>query len=214
MNPSISFRAILFDFDGTLIDSYPAIAASVNHLRQHHGHASLSIDEVRRCVGRGPEFLLRHTVPDVDWPADWQIYSKHHPTVMRPLTKLLPGAAELLPALKNKGLTLGICSNKPRVFTQQLLEYLNLTELFAVVVGPEDVPRPKPAPDMLLAAMKRLKLAASEVLYVGDMRVDIETARAADVSVWVVPTGSDEREALAAAKPDRLLASLYDLMES
>ena len=190
-----------------------AIAASVNHLRQRHGQAPLPVDLVRRCVGRGPEFLLRSTVPGVDWPADWAAYQRHHPTVMRPLTRLLPGAARVLAALCSRGLTLGICSNKPRIFTQELLDHLKLADLFAVVVGPEDVPRPKPAPDMLRAALGRLDLTAAEALYVGDMRVDIETARAAGVAVWVVPTGSDDRASLEAAKPDRLLESLSQLLE-
>ena len=71
--------------------------------------------------------------------------------------------------------------------------------------------QPKPAPDMLLAGLGRLGVAAAEALYVGDMTVDVATARAAGVRVWVVPTGSDDRAALAAAGPDRLLDSLADL---
>ena len=82
-----------------------------------------------------------------------------------------------------------------------------------VVLGPEDVPRPKPAPDMLRLALARLKLPAEEVLYIGDMVVDIQTARAAGVSVWVVPTGSDEVETLKRAYPDRLLRDLHQVAE-
>jgi phosphoglycolate phosphatase-like HAD superfamily hydrolase len=82
-----------------------------------------------------------------------------------------------------------------------------------LVLGPEAVLHPKPAPDMLLTALERLKLTPNEVLYVGDMTVDIQTARAAGVHVWVVPTGSDERAALEAAHPDRVLRDLYELVE-
>jgi phosphoglycolate phosphatase-like HAD superfamily hydrolase len=84
---------------------------------------------------------------------------------------------------------------------------------FAVVLGPEEVARPKPAPDMLLAALERLAVPAPEALYVGDMTVDVTTARAAGVAVWVVTTGSEGRPALTAAEPDRLYASLDEIAD-
>jgi phosphoglycolate phosphatase len=204
-------QAVIFDFDGTLVDSYEAIAASVNHVRSCHGLPSLPTDEVRRHVGRGPVNLLRQTVPDPDIEQDLARYRAHHPSVLRSGTRLLPGVAEILPILKSAGLRLGICSNKPAIFTRQLLEILNLTTLIDAVVGPEDAPRIKPAPDMLLAILSSLGVRSDEALYVGDMVVDIETGRAAGVPVWVVPTGSDTPEALRAAQPDRMLSHFADL---
>jgi phosphoglycolate phosphatase len=206
-------RAVLFDFDGTLADSYPAITASVNHVRARHGLPPLPEVEVRRHVGRGPEHLITHTVPGADVEEAVGCYRAHHPSVMHAGTRLLPGAAEMLAALRSRGLRLALCSNKPRRFTDALLAGLGIARLFDAVLGPEDVPRPKPAPDMLTAALTRLKVAAAEALYVGDMVVDIQTAREAGVRVWVVPTGSEERAVLAAARPDRLLESLHALAD-
>jgi phosphoglycolate phosphatase len=203
-------RAVLFDLDGTLVDSYPAIAASVNHVRAGHGLPPLPIDEVRRHVGRGPEHLLRLTVPAGDVAANVARYKAHHPSVLREGTRLMPGAAELVAALHGRGLMLAVCSNKPVAFTRELLDIFHLANSFQVVLGPEDVPRPKPAPDMIHAALARLDLEPPQVLYVGDMRVDIETARAAGVAVWVVATGSDPAEALTRAGPDRLLTRLAE----
>jgi phosphoglycolate phosphatase len=205
-------RAVLFDFDGTLADSYPAITASVNHVRAGHGLPPLEEAEVRRHVGRGPVYLLEHTVPGTDVQQDLARYRAHHPSVLRTGTRLLPGAVEVLTALKRAEVRLAVCSNKPRPFTRQLLDYLGLGQFLDVVVGPEDVPRPKPAPDMLRKALAQLGVAATEALYVGDMVVDIETARGAGVAVWVVPTGSDERDTLRAARPDRLLNDLGELV--
>lgn len=204
-------RAVLFDFDGTLGDSYPAITASVNHVRGLHGLPPLAEAEVRRHVGRGPLYLMEHTVPGVAPEAAEARYRAHHPSVMRSGTHLMPGAAEALAALKDAGLLLAICSNKPRKFTLDLLDYLGVARFLDAVLGPEDVPRPKPAPDMLRAALRRLGVPADEALYVGDMTVDIETARQAGVAVWVVPTGSDDRATLEAARPDQLLDSLTQL---
>ncbi len=209
----ISFSAFLFDFDGTLADSYDAIAASVNHVRQRHGLTPLPVAEVKRHVGRGPEYLLRHTVPNGELATDLAAYRTHHPSVMRPLTQLMPGSAELIAGLRQRGKRLGLCSNKPRLFSRDLLAHFGLAEAFDIVLGPEDVARPKPAPDMLLRALQLLGLPAADVLYIGDMTVDIQTARAAGLTVWIVATGSDERAALEQARPDRLLGSLPEMVE-
>jgi phosphoglycolate phosphatase len=208
-----ALQAVIFDFDGTLADSYPAITASVNHVRALHGMPPLDEDTVRRHVGRGPVHLMEHTVPGVEVETAVRQYRAHHPGVMRSGTRLLPGVAETLAALHAGGLRLAVCSNKPRPFTHALLDYLQLAPLFAVTVGPEDAPRPKPAPDMLRLALTRLGVPAAAALYVGDMTVDIETARAAGVAVWSVPTGSDDRASLRAAGPDRLLDDFGDLRE-
>ena len=204
-------RAVICDFDGTLADSYAAITASVNHVRSAHGLPPLPEAEVRRHVGRGPTHLLEHTVPGTEVATALARYRVHHPTVLRAGTKLLPGVAEALSQLRRAGILLGVCSNKPGPFTRQLLDYLELTPLISVVVRPEDAPRLKPAPDMLLVALRRLGVQPQESLYIGDMSVDIETARAAGVPVWVVPTGSDELVALQAAKPDRVLNHLAEV---
>jgi 2-phosphoglycolate phosphatase len=208
-----NFRAVLFDFDGTLADSYPAITASVNHVRALHGLPPLSEPEVRRHVGRGAGYLLQHTVPAGEPDANAAAYRAHHPSVLRQGTRLLPGAAEVLRTLHERGLLLGMCSNKPIAFTRELIVYLGIAAYLDVVLGPEDVPHPKPAPDMLRAALSRLNVAANQTLYVGDMTVDIQTARAAGMSVWVVPTGSDEIETLRQAHPDRVLRDLGELLD-
>jgi phosphoglycolate phosphatase len=210
-NPLRPFRAVLFDFDGTLADAYAGIAASVNHVRAAHGLPPLDEAEVRRHVGRGPTYLLTHTVPAGDVEADLARYRAHHPSVMYTGTRLMPGAAECLAALHRSGRKLGVCSNKLVGFTRQLLAHLGLAPHLDAVVGPEDVPRPKPAPDMLLLGLRRLGVTPAEALYVGDMTVDVATARAAAVQVWVVPTGCEDRAALEAVRPDRLLRDLGEL---
>ena len=205
----MSFAAVIFDFDGTLADSYGAIAASVNHVRAHHGLKAMTVDEVKRFVGRGPDYLLTHTVPGGDLAADVTCYRAHHPSVLIEGTRLLPGAMEVIETLHRAGKRLGLCSNKPRVFSQQLLRHFGIADRFSVVLGVEDVARPKPAPDMLLAAIARLNVPREHVLYVGDMTVDIETGRAAGVTVWAVTTGIQTAAQLSTA--DRVIASLTEL---
>lgn len=206
-------QAVLFDLDGTLADSYGAITASINHVRGCRGLPPLPEPEVRRFVGRGLEHLLQDTVPGTDVAIDAERYRSHHPSVLAKGTRLLPGVAETLPALKHLGLKLGVCSNKPRDFTRKLLDILGI-DVFDVALGPEDVKQMKPAPDMLLEALSRLQVTPGQALYVGDMVIDIRTARAAGLRVWVVPTGSEDRAALKAAEPDAMLESIADLVRA
>lgn len=206
-----SFEAILFDFDGTLADSYEAITASVNHVRASRGHPPLDQDAVRRFVGRGPAYLLENTVPGTDVVQDLLLYRAHHPAVMLANTRLLPGALDCLTGFWKRGLKLGVCSNKPSVFTRQILDHLQIGRFLQIVLGPEDVPSIKPAPDMVQKALKVLGVEPSRALYVGDMVVDIETARGAGVTAWVVATGSDQRQALEQAAPDAIFRDLTEV---
>jgi phosphoglycolate phosphatase len=207
-------RAVIFDFDGTLADSYDAITASVNHVRTANGLPPLPEAEIKPHVGRGLEKLLADLLPGSDPVRNAALYREHHVTVMREQTRLMPGARGAVEALKRAGRKLAVCSNKKVAFTRQLLDHFGLAQFFDVVLGPDDVPHPKPAPDMLLAALHRLGVSPREALYVGDMDVDVETARAAGIPVWVVPTGSVDRATLEAARPDRLLHGLADLAQA
>jgi 2-phosphoglycolate phosphatase len=211
-SPTFAPRAVLFDFDGTLADSYPAITASVNYVRAAHGLPPLAESQVRPHVGRGPVHLLQRTVPGGNVEADLARYRAHHPSVMIAGTHLFPGVAETLQALQHAGLLLAVCSNKPVAFTRGLLDHFGLMPVFAAVLGPEDVAHPKPAPDLLLAGLARLGVSAADALYVGDMEVDVATARGACVPVWVVPTGSNDLATLQAAKPDKVLEHFRNLL--
>lgn len=206
-------RAILFDFDGTLVDSFAAIAASVNHVRQWHGLPPLEEPAVRCHVGRGPEHLLKNAVGQGDMSTNLAIYREHHPSVIHDKTSLLPGAMEAVRAVKQSGRRVGICSNKPRFFSKELVAHLELGTYVDAIFGPEDVVRLKPAPDMLRKALDWLKIQPHEALYIGDMVVDIETGLGAGVPVWVVPTGCDDLRTLETAGPDRILKDLFELVQ-
>jgi HAD superfamily hydrolase (TIGR01509 family) len=201
-------QAVLFDFDGTLADSYGAIAASVNYVREQSGVEPLPVPDICRHVGRGLIYLLEQTVPSIDVEMGAALYREHHPKTMCAGTKLLPGAVAALTLLKQTGRQTAVCSNKPKMYTEGLVDHLGLRPIIDEVLGPEDVETPKPAPDMLLEALRRLRIDASDALYVGDMVIDIQTARAAGVTVWVVPTGSDERGVLERGDADRMMDDL------
>ncbi len=124
----MSFDAYVFDFDGTLADSFTAIASTINYVRGLRGYPPLALAEVKRHVGLGAENLLEQTVPDTDIAVDLPRYREHHPTVMFDQTWLLPGAMETLTTLRSRGRKIALCSNKPRLFSDKLLVRLQIAE--------------------------------------------------------------------------------------
>lgn len=206
-------RAALFDFDGTLADSFDAITASTNHVRRRYGLPDLPESVVRRYVGLGLPNLMETLVPTAPTADAVAAYREHHPGVMVAETKLMPGVADTLAALRRRGVRLAVCSNKTVRFTRRLVDALGLADTFDAVLGPEDVTAPKPDPSMLLEAVRRLGIPKAETVYVGDMAVDVQTAKAAGVRVWLVPGGATGRESATAAGPDRVLTGFAEVAE-
>lgn len=211
----MTIRAALFDFDGTLADSFAAITASTNHVRRCHGLPELAEPDVRRHVGHGLAKLMAALVPGAAIESAVEEYRAHHRTVMHTHTRPMAGVAHAIPELARRGIRMGVCSNKRVEFTRQLVESLGLARYFACVLGPEDVgDRPKPDPAMLLEGLRQLGAAPAESVYVGDMDVDVQTARAAGVPVWLVSCGAAEGPAAIAAGPDRVLGHFAEILEA
>lgn len=208
--------AALFDFDGTLADSFAAITSSTNFVRASYNLPPMAEAEVRAYVGYGLDNLMADLVPGA--PVDEAVsrYRAHHGTVMFSQTRLMPGAAEAIPELARRGFKLGVCSNKRVEFTRQLVHALGLADYFTCVLGPDDVAGlAKPDPAMLLEGLRRLEVSAGDAVYVGDMIVDVQTARAAGVEVWIVSSdGTGEFVPVEGEpRPDRVLRSLAELPE-
>lgn len=211
---SCRYQAILFDFDGTLADSYEAITASVNHVRGTHALPPLAQSQVRTLVGHGLLQLMADVVPLGEPEQNAAIYREHHPSVMFQHTRLLPGVAQSLETLRHAGIRMAVCSNKPVEITRKLLQALQLTECIPLdaAFGPEDAPKPKPDPGMVHVALAKLHTRPENTLFVGDMPVDVETARNAGIDVWVLPTGSSDLDTLRQANPDHVLRSMDELV--
>ncbi len=206
-------RAVLFDFDGTLADSFGAITSSVNCVRESYGLDAMTEAHVREYVGLGLEQLMKDLVPVADPHEAVDRYRAHHATIMIASTRLLPGVTETVARLHARGLKLAVCSNKAVAFTKALVAGLGLAPFMAEVLGPDDVGAPKPHPAMLLEGLRRLGVSTAESVYIGDMAVDVHAARAAGMPVWLVPGGPVGRENPADAKPDRMLKSFAELDE-
>ncbi|MFN7975634.1 MAG: HAD-IA family hydrolase [Acidobacteriota bacterium] len=204
-------RALLFDLDGTLIDSYEAIHESLNVALARAGMPPRDAASVRRMVGRGLDVLVAEVMGPERAPEGVRDYREHYGKVCFEKTRLLPGVAPTLERLASDGHAMAICTNKLASFSRALVDHLGVGGFFALVLGPEHVKEPKPDPGMLLLALEKLGADRRDALYVGDMAMDVTVARAAGVEVAVLPTGSSSREELASAGADHLLEVFADL---
>lgn len=190
-------RAVLFDLDGTLVNSLPEIAHGVNRALVLQGHAPLPQDRIASMIGRGVSVLAdrvtRAAGPDsIDRDQLFQdIVSTWAETNGRE-TKLFPDARDVLARLRDRNLFVGLVTNKLRALTLQFLEDQSLSALFDVIVAGDDCPNPKPAPDMIERALAELQVAPDEAVMVGDSRNDALAARSAGVRAVLLTTGYNE----------------------
>jgi phosphoglycolate phosphatase len=211
-NGQARFSGCIFDLDGTLIDSYAAINVSLNEALSALGEATVERDATRRLVGNGLEALMKKVLGADRAPMGVELFRKSYARSGPELTELLPGAEEVTAKLSERGIPMAVASNKPLQFSLQLLEELGIKSRFQVIAGPSEEYPPKPDPAMVVAALKGMGLDPGGTLFVGDMPIDIQTARAAGMSVAVLPTGSSSREELESAEPDYLIETLTDVL--
>lgn len=209
----MTFRAAVFDLDGTLLDSYAGIHDSLSAVLAHFGRPPATVEETRRLVGHGLEALIAQVLPEELRAEAVERFRFRYKVNAPKLTRLMPGAELVVTELWRRGVRLAIASNKPAVFSRQLLAGFGLADLFAYVGGPDLGFPPKPDPAMVLAALEAMDVAPEATLYVGDMTVDVATARAAGLGIAVIPEGSSTREELEALRPDHVLPALVDVLE-
>lgn len=187
--------AIIFDLDGTLVHSAPDLHAAVNVALVALGRSSLDLATATYFVGHGVERLVERALTatggfDVDlYEKALGLFLESYERNMTTLTRPYPGVVKRLSSLKAEGIPLGICTNKPTEPAQKICDDLGLTQFFTVIAGSEpNVPK-KPSAVPLHYCIARLGARAERSLYVGDSRVDFETARNAGVPFQLFSEG-------------------------
>jgi phosphoglycolate phosphatase len=176
---------LVFDLDGTLIDSAPDIHAAANRLLAEEGLSPMTLPQVRGMIGRGVPWLMQQLLAASGQPADparaarmaARFVAGYEDAVH--LTVVYPGVLRALAALQDAGHAMAICTNKPARATEAVLRHLGLRGFFAALVAGDSLPLRKPDPAPLRAAVAALGGGAA--VYVGDHEVDAETAAAAGV---------------------------------
>jgi phosphoglycolate phosphatase len=211
---ALRYRAVLFDLDGTLVDSYAALAEAVNFARREHGLEDLATGRVRDFVGDGLEKLLQRAFERDDIPHSVQsAFESRYDEVCCTESRVLEDVEHTLAALSELGVPMAVCTNKPTFFSQKILDFLGLARHFRAVVGPDLAGARKPDGQHVLRTLEEAGCDAANALFVGDMPIDIQAARNGGIAVAVVTSGSSTREQLVAAEPDHILERFSDLID-
>jgi phosphoglycolate phosphatase len=187
---------LVFDLDGTLIDSAPDIAIAVNRLMVELGRPEFELAEIRRMVGDGAGTLVGRILTSAGVthrPEELDGYLQRYLTLYEAdpvrLTRPYPGVRETLVALKEAGFRCAICTNKPQRSTEMVLDALDLTHHFGAVLGADAVRHRKPHPDHLEAALNAIGATPHQAVMIGDSINDVMPARALGVPSIVMAYG-------------------------
>jgi len=206
--------AVLFDFDYTLADSSDAIVECFGAGLAAVGLPAIAPERIRRTIGLPLPEALRalHGVADATLAARFREgFHALAERIMHERTHVFAPVAEVTGALRAAGLATAICSTKRRGQIERILARHALLDRFDAIVGGEDVPRHKPAPDALLLALERLGVAPARALYVGDHQVDADAAAQAGVPFVAVLSGPSPQEDFAGRPVRAFLGSVAEL---
>ena len=211
---ALRYRAVLFDLDGTLVDSYTALAEAVNYARREHGLHELSAVRIRDFVGDGIDTLLQRAFEADAVPRSVHTaFESRYDEICCGESKVLADVEATLAELHSLGVAMAVCTNKPTGFSRKILEFLNLAPYFRAIVGPDVAGARKPEAQHVLRTVEEMRCDTDPALFVGDMPIDVHAARNSGMDVAVVSTGSSSREQLTAARPDHFLERFGDLVK-
>jgi len=210
---ALRYRAVLFDLDGTLVDSYAALTEAVNYARREHGMHELSAARIREFVGDGLDTLMQRAFATEQIPRSVRdAFENRYDEICCEESKILADVEATLETLSELGIAMAVCTNKPTSFSKKILAFLELAPYFRAIVGPDLAGARKPSAQHVLHTLEATECAKEDALFVGDMPIDVHAARNSGIDVAVVATGSSTPEALRAAAPDHYLARFSDLV--
>jgi len=188
--------AVIWDLDGTLVDSAPDLASALNAVLDKRGFFTLTTDEVRPMIGNGVPKLVERGFNAVGMRPDQAqldglvaMFVEEYRACATQHTRPYPGIVEVLEDIRGMNIPMGICTNKPESFTRQILEGLGLNVYFSSVVGGDTTGKRKPDPEPVFACLRGLVAEPALSLMIGDSVHDVRAAKAAGVTIGVVPWG-------------------------
>lgn len=210
----MKYNTVIFDLDGTLLNTLEDLAASVNHALCGRTNVRRTLMEVRAFVGNGVHRLMELSLPggekNPQFEAAMADFRAHYAVHCRDHTRCYPQIEKMLDALAARGLKMGIVSNKPDAQVRDMnTEYFG--GVFGAAIGEKEGVRRKPAPDSLFCAMDTLGAAKEATLYVGDSEVDVMTAKNAGVDCLSVTWGFRDKPILERAGAVRFIDAPMEL---
>lgn len=205
-------RALLFDLDGTLIDSASDITRCLNVVLKSHGFGERKVEEVQRCIGDGVLTLLERAtgIKDREQLEEMaKVFKPYYAKHCLEKTELYPGVKKILQHFHHK--KMAIVSNKPYEMVLKNLQHFSLRNYFQVVFGAESIANRKPHPEPVRKALEILTVRPEEALVVGDGTTDILSGKSAGTWTCAVTYGYRPKEELLALKPDFVIDRIIDL---
>lgn len=209
----IKKKLFIFDLDGTLADAYKAIEKSLNFTLQNLGLKKVSYEEAKRKVGRGDKVFMETFFPANAISKALLMYRAHHKKALKIHSKLRPYAKELLRTLKHKHKLIAIASNRPSVYTNLILKSLGIKKYFDIVLCADEIKSNKPDPKILKVILRKLKVKKSDAVFVGDMDIDLETAKRAKIDVVFIKGGSSHLRSVRKYKNKKVITSLKEILD-
>jgi phosphoglycolate phosphatase len=226
MATSYPYDLILFDLDGTLIETAPEIGDAVNDTLTGLGHPKVSQQAVNDWIGHGTRELLIQALAQVlktstqqvreaeAFPAIEAEFGQHYQRRCGTRSHLYPHVRETLQALRTAGVKLVVMTNKEGRYTQTVLDAHDLAPMFDRVISGDTLPVKKPNPAGITDCLKQFGLSSDRALFVGDSSIDVATARNAGIAVWALPYGYNMGEPIEACNPDRVIPDFSALTTS
>ncbi len=208
-------NTVIFDLDGTLLNTLDDLTDSVNFALGEMGYPPHTADEVRMMLGHSVIYLIEQALPKgtdkVTFDRCLATFEAHYKTNMRNKTAPYDGVMQMLDKLSTAGYKLAVVSNKPDVFTKELVGEL-FGEYISLAIGRSETVARKPAPDMLLLAVEQLGSDLESTVYVGDSEVDVEASINAGVDCIGCLWGFRDEQTLRTAGATTLILSPYELI--
>ncbi len=211
-NPQ-AFDLIIFDLDGTLIDSKLDIAFSVNHTLASLSLEMLPVDTITSFVGKGVKNLLRQALGEyahAKFEPAIKIFRRHYGEHCLDKTVLYPSVKKTMESLG--GFKKVIVTNKPAQFAAPILKGLEIAHFFETVLGGDDVQQKKPAPEPVYFLLEKLNVRPDKAIVVGDSPLDMQMGKAAGIRTCAVTYGYGKKEDLSFEQPDYLIDDLFELI--
>lgn len=213
-------RAVIWDLDGTLVDSAPDLAAALNELLAEHRHSGHPVDRVKNMIGGGVKRLVMRgfeqagaPLEDADVPARTDRFMEIYGARVTKESVPFPGIPEVLNTLSEHGAVHGVCTNKPLSLTRQILTDFGLSAHFKTVVGGDSTSAKKPDPEPLRVCLEQMGVGPENAVMVGDSAADLKVARALSMPVVLVSFGYSS-EPVAELGPDAIVDHLKQLPET
>jgi phosphoglycolate phosphatase len=211
------YSLVIFDLDGTLVDSVSDIAEAVNRTLAQWRLSGIDEDTVRNWLGDGSRKLIesafRHSGRELDVQEVMPVFMRHYQACLLLDPRLYPGVRETLQALRDRGVPMAICSNKPAQFIRPLLEALQIDDYFEVTLGGDSLPESKPSGMPLGYLADKFGEAAERCLMVGDSSADLHSALDAGMPVALVSYGYTRNLDLESAPATAIVDDIREILQ-